>query len=180
MCQMDTDYLGPEFNSLNFRAINANPGNSTGIFMASYLQSISKSWMLGVEGVLQRPIPDIEEAGMSLFARWQNPGQSSIFTLTLQNLLGIQASYYHKVSDQVELCTELQAVLAGPQVEAVAHAGCKLEYRQACVRAQVDSLGKMAVFLEERLMGRMALLLSGEMDHIKGRSKFGVGLSIEN
>ena len=116
---------------------------------------------------------------MSLFARYGIPDKS-VLTLTLQNLLGLQASYFHKVSDQVELCSEIHAVLAGPQMEAVASIGSKMEYRQASIRAQLDSLGKIAVFLEERLMGRMAFLISGEIDHLKGKSKFGVGLSIEN
>lgn len=178
MYQVESDYLGGDY-AVNVRAINANPAENTGIYMASYLQSVTAKLALGVEGVLQRPVPDMEEAGMSLFARYGIPDKS-VLTLTLQNLLGLQASYFHKVSDQVELCSEIQAVLAGPQMEAVASIGSKMEYRQASVRAQLDSLGKIAVFLEERLMGRMALLISGEIDHLKGKSKFGVGLSIEN
>ena len=178
MYQVESDYLGADY-AVNLRAMNANPSDNTGIYMASFLQSVTPKLALGVEGVLQRPVPDMEEAGMSLFARYGVPDKS-VFTLTLQNLLGVQASYFHKVNDQVELCTELQAVMAGPQMEAVASISSKMDYRQASVRAQLDSLGKVGVFLEERLMGRMALLISGEIDHLKGKGKFGVGLSIEN
>lgn len=198
MYQVESDYLGADY-ALNVRAVNANPSTRTGIYMASYLQAVAPSLAVGVEGVLQKPTPDVEEAGMSLVARlamgrFQSAVPASaaageaaaasqpvaVATLTLQNLLGVHASYFHRLSDNVELASELQAVLAGPASEAVASVGCRLEYRASSIRAQLDSLGKLAVFVEERLMGRMALLVSGEIDHVKGRSKFGVGLSIEN
>ena len=201
MLQLEGDYLGSDF-SVNVRAINGNPATGTGIFTASYLQSITKRLSLGIEGVLQRPTADVEEADMSLVGRFvlqdaPSPAPSAgvdesrdvaplrdptaVVTVTLQNMAAVQASYYQRFSDQLELASEVQAVFVGGEPEALASVGCKIDYRQASIRAHVDSQAKMCVFLEERLpIGRMALLISGELDHLKGKNKFGVGLSVEN
>lgn len=180
MFQAESEYLGCDYTA-NMKAINFNPVNMTGILSAGYLQSITPRLLLGVEGVLQRPLPEVEEAGMTLIAKYSPKGPTnSVFTLNLQNLVGLQASYFHRVSESVELATDWQAVLAGPQRESVASISCKMEHRQASVRVQADTLGKVGLFLEERLFGRVALLISGEVDHMKGRNKFGVGLTIES
>jgi mitochondrial import receptor subunit TOM40 len=178
MYQLEGEYLGSDY-SLNAKAINMHPGDGTGIYTLGYFQSITSRIAVGLEGMLQRPFPDLTEAGMSLFGRFA-ANSSQIFTLTLQNLVGVQASYFHKVSEQVELASEWQGLLAGPQMESVASISGKFTYRQATVRAQVDSLGKLGVFLEERILGTVSLLISGEIDHWKAKSRFGVGLSIEN
>jgi mitochondrial import receptor subunit TOM40 len=187
MMQLEADYMGNDY-SANLKAINPDLTNLTGLFTAAYFQSITKNLAVGVEGILQRSgMPStfgrsstiLTDAGVGYAAKYQW-GPSGLLTLQLQNLMALQASYFHKVNETVELGTELQCVLAGPKAETVATMGCKMEYRQAILRAQLDSLGRVAMFLEERLFGRVSLLLSGEIDHINGRSRFGVGLSMEN
>lgn len=183
MLQLEGDYLGADY-SINIKTINPNLINGTGIFTAGYLQSITKNLTLGIEGIIQRHASSNSnhsisvDSGIGYIGKYQwGPGTLTIQT---QNLMAIQASYFHKVNETVELGSELQCVIAGPQTEAVASMGCKLEYRQSILRAQLDTLGRVALFLEERLFGRVSLLLSGEIDHIKGKSRFGVGLSMEN
>ena len=53
------------------------------------------------------------------------------------------------------------------------------EYRPATFRGQVDSTGKVAAYLEHRLNPIMSFLLSGEIDHAKNTSKFGVGFQLD-
>jgi mitochondrial import receptor subunit TOM40 len=186
MLQLEGDYLGPDY-TLNFKALNPDVTNLSGIFTAAYIQSITKNLALGVEGVIQRsplpamrssPSPVMTDAGLGYIAKYQwGPG---LLTLHLQNMMALHACYFHKVNEIVELGSELQYMFAGPQTETIASMGCKLDYRQSTLRAQLDSIGRISLFLEERLFGRVSFLISGEIDHAKGRSRFGVGLSMEN
>lgn len=180
MFQAESEYLGSDY-TINSKAINFDPTNLTGVFSLGYLQSISKggSLALGIEGLLQRPMPELEEAGMTLIAKY-TPDAKSIFVANIQNFIGLQLSYFQRVNDSIELAADMQTILAGPQREALATISCKLEHRQASVRASIDSQGKVGMFLEERLFGRLALLISGEIDHMKSKNKFGVGLAIES
>ena len=180
MFQAESEYLGPDY-TLNAKAINLNPTNMTGVFSLGYLQSVTKNGALalGVEGILQRPMPELEDAGMTFITKY-TPDAKSIFVAHVQNFIGLQLSYFQRVNETIELAADMQTILSGPQREALATVSCKLEHRQASVRASVDSQGKLGMFLEERLFGRLALLISGEIDHLKGRNKFGIGLAIES
>ncbi|KGG49946.1 hypothetical protein DI09_9p290 [Mitosporidium daphniae] len=180
MFQSESEYLGRDY-TLNAKAINFDPTNLTGVFSLGYLQSVSKNGglALGIEGILQRPMPEVEDAGMTFIAKYTTDAKS-IFVANIQNFIGVQLSYFHRVNESIEFAADMQTILAGPQREALATVSCKMEHRQASVRASLDSQGKLGMFLEERLFGRLALLISGEIDHLKGRNKFGVGLAIES
>ena len=80
----------------------------------------------------------------------------------------------------MELGTELQMLFAGPRKESIALAAAKFEYRQANIRAQIDSTGKTAVLLEEKVLPGLSFLISGEIDHVNDKSRFGVGVNMEN
>jgi mitochondrial import receptor subunit TOM40 len=166
--------------SINVKAINPDPSAGTGILTASLLQSVSKQLALGGEMILQRSAdsPNLEQ-GLNLAARF-TPTPKSTLTATLQQFVALQTSYHHRVSDKVELASELQLLLVGPRRDAVTSVGAKFEYRQATIRAQVDSTGRVGLLLEEKLFPGFSLLLSGELDHVRGASRFGIGLTMEN
>lgn len=189
MLQSELDYLGSDY-SVNLKAINPDPQDGSGIYTGSWLQSIGKGLAVGSEVIVQKGPGEPVETGFNLVGRWQAPADTaaegavpkpqSMLTVTLQQLVACQATYYHRVSDRVELAAELQALLVGPRKDAVTTVGAKFDYRQACIRTQLDSQGKVSLLFEERLFPGFSLLLSGELDHAKGGSRFGFGINLEN
>ena len=180
MVQIEGDWVGSDGTSINCKAINPNPTDGHGIFTCSVLQSITKSLALGAEIIAQK-VPDSSaiEQGMNLGMKMRTSPDST-FTATLQQFVALQTSYHHRVSEKVELATEMQILLVGPRKDAVSSVGAKFEYRQATLRAQIDSTGKVGMFLEEKLFPGFALLLSGEIDHVRAVSRFGLGITMEN
>lgn len=180
MVQLESDWIGKEGTSINLKAINPNVVDGEGVFTASLLQSVSKSVAVGAEVIGQKVADSPSmETGLNLALRI-TPTAKSTFTATLQQFVALQASYHHRVSEKVELASELQMLLVGPRKDAVTSVSAKFDYRQATVRAQLDSTGRVGLVLEEKLFPGFALLLSGELDHVKSTSRFGVGITMEN
>ena len=180
MVQFEGDWVGSEGTSVNLKAINPNPTDGHGIFTCSLLQSLSKSFAVGGEMIAQKvPDSDAIEQGINLGMRMRVSPDSTL-TATLQQFVALQTSYHHRVSEKVELATEMQVLLVGPRKDAVTSVGAKFEYRQATLRAQLDSTGRVGMVLEEKLFPGFALLLSGEIDHVRSVSRFGVGITMEN
>lgn len=180
MIQIEGDWVGSGGTSLNFKAINPNPIDAYGIFTGSILQSLSKSLAIGGEFITQK-VPDSSslEHGINLGMKLKVTDASTL-TATLQQFVALQTSYHHRVSEKVELATEMQMLLVGPRKDAVTSVGAKFEYRQAVLRAQLDSTGRVGMVLEEKLFPGFSLLLSGEIDHVRSQSRFGVGITMEN
>lgn len=180
MVQLESDWVGSGGTSINLKAINPNPTDGNGIFTFALLQSLSKSLAVGGEIIAQKvsDSPAIEQ-GINLGMRWKVK-EDSTFTATLQQFVALQTSYHHRVSEKVELATEMQMLLVGPRKDAVTSVGAKFEYRQATLRAQLDSTGRVGMVLEEKLFPGFGLLLSGEIDHVRAVSRFGIGITMEN
>ncbi|KAG9062076.1 translocase of outer mitochondrial membrane [Linnemannia hyalina] len=170
------DYNGKDFN-LNLKGVNPSPTEATGIFITSYLQSITPNLAIGAEAVHQRPTPQDAETTYSYVAKYT--GQDYIATATYQGFGALQASYYLRYSERVDFGTEIQLVTAGGRRDAVATVGGKFEFRRSTFRGQVDTTGKVAAVLEEKIVPGFSFLVSGEMDHGKGQSRFGVGMMWE-
>ncbi|KAG0058773.1 translocase of outer mitochondrial membrane [Linnemannia elongata] len=176
MLQIEQDYNGKDFN-LNLKGVNPSPTEGTGIFITSYLQSITPNLALGAEAVHQRPTPQSAETTYSYVAKYTGPDY--IATATYQGFGALQASYYLRYSEKVDFGTEIQLVTAGGRRDAVATVGGKFEFRRSTFRGQVDTTGKVAAVLEEKIVPGFSFLISGEMDHGKGQSRFGVGMMWE-
>ncbi|KAG0271085.1 translocase of outer mitochondrial membrane [Linnemannia exigua] len=176
MLQVEQDYNGKDFN-LNLKAVNPSPLENTGIFITSYLQSITPQLALGLEAVHQRPTPQQAETTYSYVAKYT--GRDYIATATYQGFGALQAAYYLRYSEKVDLGTEIQLVTAGGRRDAVATVGGKFEFRRSTFRGQVDTTGKVSAVLEEKIVPGFSFLVSGEMDHGKGQSRFGVGMMWE-
>lgn len=197
MLQNELEYNGPDY-SVNVKAINPDLQEGSGIYTASWLQSLTKAFAVGGEVIAQKAaFGEPVETGVNLVARWAappltnignvnpesktaEPKSPSIFTITLQQFVACQASYFHRVSEKVELAAEWQALLVGPRRDALTSVSAKFDYRQACIRTQLDSLGRVQLLIEERLFPGFSFLISGELDHAKGSSRFGVGINLEN
>lgn len=179
MAQMEYDWQGADC-AINFKAINPDVADGgSGIYTASLLQSLSKHLSAGLEVVGQKAtVQEPLDFGYNVAARYATPVW--IAAVNVQQMVALQASYFHKVSERVELATELQMLLFGPRRDAVATVGAKFDYRQALIRVQGDSAGKVGLVYEERLFPGFSLLLSGELDHVRNASRFGFGINLEN
>ncbi|KAJ6502538.1 eukaryotic porin-domain-containing protein [Mycena sanguinolenta] len=179
MIQLEHDYQGADF-SLNAKSMNPSPIDGTGIYFGSYLQSLTKNLALGIESVFQRPTPEVSELSTSYLAKVTGTDKNWIATAQTQGLGVLQATYWQKLSEKVEVAAELQLIAMPNRREAITTIGAKYDLRLATFRAQFDSTGKVSALLEQRFTPTFAFLISGEIDHLKAGAKVGVGVMIES
>lgn len=164
MLQMEHEYAGSDY-SINLKAMNPNPMEFTGLYVASYLQSVTSKLAIGSEVVLQRPTPDMEETAMSLVGKYT--GNDYIATAQFQGLGAIQASYYQRINEKVDFGVEINLLMQGQRREGVATVGGKFDFRQATFRGQIDTTGRVSAVLEEKMAPGFSFLISGDLDHMK-------------
>ena len=167
--QLEHDYTGSDY-SLNAKAVNPSPADGTGIYMGSYIQSITKNLALGVEGILQRPNPEVADLATAYLAKYTSTDRNWIATAQLQGAGMFQATYWQKLSEKVDVAAELQVLAGQGRRDALASLGARYELRMASFRAQLDSTGKVSAYLEQRFAPTFSFLVSGEIDHFKVRS----------
>lgn len=169
MLQAEHDYLGQDY-SVNVKAINPSPTDLTGIYIGSYLQSVTKNLALGFETLYQRPTPDMAESQTSYLAKYTGSDKNWIATAQLQPAGIVQATYWQKLSEKVEVAAELQLIAAPARRDAIATLGAKYDLRMSTFRAQLDSTGKVSALLEQRFAPAFSFMVSGEIDHFKVRT----------
>lgn len=209
MLQAEHDLLADHY-SINLKAVNPGLLDGTGIYIGSILHSVGPRLSLGFETVAQKASPQSPtETATSYMAKLTSlPSLSSlassnltpvgsplisqpfnqqwIATAQLQHTGNLSASYYHKLSDKVDVALDLQtafqpASFMGPaKREALATLGAKYEFRLATLRAQMDSSWKVGMQIEQRFTPAFAFTVGGEIDHLKNTSRFGVGIQIES
>lgn len=198
--QFEHDRRGSDY-SLSLKAYNPNPSDLSGIYIAQYLQSLSTRFALGLEAVWQRQ-PPMEDAQLSYLAKWTGRKGDWTASASAQATGVVQATYWQKLGERVDAAADL-VLIPHPvprERKALGTLGVKYELRQAIVRGQVDSTGKVGMLLEQRIAPTFTFLLSGELDHVKARppqplpraaspladrsiqnsSKFGVGIQLES
>ncbi|KAA1111201.1 translocase of outer mitochondrial membrane [Puccinia graminis f. sp. tritici] len=146
--QVEHERHGQDY-ALSMKAYNPNISNQSGIFITQYLQSLHPRFSLGIESVWQ-VMPPMEDASMSYLMKWQSAKRE-------------------KLSDQVEAAVDLH-FLPHPsprERKAVSTVGLKYDFRQATVRAQADSTGKVSMLLEQRIAPMFTFSVAGELDHAK-------------
>lgn len=195
MVQVEQDYQASDF-SINLKTLNPSflDGGFSGVAVGSILQSLSSRLSVGLEAMYSKQAgfapPD---AAVSYVARY-NAG-NWIASAQLQAQGALIASFWRKVTDRVEAGLETQVAatmkpitdsLMGtpigyePVVEGQTTIGAKYEYRQSVFRGQLDSNGKVGVFMEKRVLPTVSILFSGEIDHSKNSSRLGLGLQFES
>lgn len=168
MIQLEHDYSGMDFN-FNFKAINPSPVDSSGIFVGSYLQSVTKNLALGIEGMYQNGGIMGSSLANSYAFKYTGPEQKWIATGHFQPQGALQATYWQKLSEKVDAAADMQLVVANGKREGVATLGVKYDLRMSTFRAQVDSTGKVSALLEQRFAPTFQFTVSGEIDHFKVR-----------
>lgn len=180
MIQVDNDYSGKDF-SASIKALNPSflEGGTTGIFIGSYLQSITPGLALGMEAIWQRPAMSAgPESAVSYVAKYR--GSDWIASAQLQAVGALSTSYWRKIGEKVEAGAELSlqlqpatgrtALMGGRmQREGVATVGAKYDFRTASFRAQADSTGKLSVLMEKRVLQAIQVIFAGELDQLKVR-----------
>lgn len=176
--QIDNDYTGSDF-SASIKAFNPYPfdGGLTGIYVGSYLQSVTPSLALGFEAIWQRQALNTRpESTLSYCAKYR--GADWIASAQLQAQGAIAASYWRKLSERVEAGVDMNLqfaptpaamMMGGPSREGTATIGAKYDFRASTFRAQVDSAGKVSCLLEKRIAMPISLTFAGEIDQVKVR-----------
>jgi len=190
MVQFDNEYTGSDF-SASLKAISPSilEGGLTGIFIGSYLQSVTPSLSLGFEGVYQRAgLNARPETAMSYCGRYKGTDWIASAQYLAQGSMGV--SYWKKLTDKVEAGVDCQLQFApgpgggggmfgGIRRDGTTTVGVKYDFRMATYRAQVDSAGKIGVVLEKRVAPPVTLTFAGEIDQVKQTHKLGLAISIE-
>jgi mitochondrial import receptor subunit TOM40 len=176
MLQLEHEYQGADFTA-SVKALNPSylEGGLTGIYIGSYLQSVTPRLSLGLETVWQRASLDQPpDAVMSYCARYK--GADWVAALMLQGAGALNATYWRRISDRVQagvdMTLTIQPGTAGPlgmnfQKEGLAQFGAKYDFRMSTMRAQFDSKGKLSVLVERRVAAPMTMTIGAELDHVQ-------------
>ncbi|KAH9811263.1 eukaryotic porin-domain-containing protein [Melampsora americana] len=178
--QLEHDRRGQDY-SLSFKIYNPNPIDKSGIFITQYLQSLHSRLSFGIESVWQIQ-PPMEDASLSYLLKWTSPQKDWISTLNLSGQGILQATYWQKLSEKVEAGLDL-VCLPHPspsERKALTTFGVRYDLRQATIRSQIDSHGKVSMLLEQRIAPTFTFSIAGELDHFKSQSKFGIGIQLES
>lgn len=178
MLQLDNEYTGNDFTaSLKTLNPSAIDGGLTGIFIGSYLQSVTPSLALGLEAIWQRAAMNQgPETAVSYCAKYK--GDDWIASAQLQAQGAINTSYWRKLTDKVEAGVDLNLQFGGmggaggmmgmpAGKEGITTIGAKYDFRMSTFRAQVDSTGKLSCLLEKRVAPPVQLTFAAEMDQFK-------------
>lgn len=177
--QLEQDYQGLD-NAANVKALNPSPTDGAGIYVANYIQSLTRNFALGVETIYQRQSAEAQESMMGYLAKWTSDSRDAIATAQWQAQGMLGCTYWQRLSDRVEAAADLQVITAAGKREAQATVGAKYDFRMSTFRAQLDSSGKIASQLETRLAQAFAFTVGGEIDHLRSQAKFGLGISLES
>jgi mitochondrial import receptor subunit TOM40 len=178
MAQIENEFTGKDFTAV-LKTLNPSmiDGGLTGIFIGSYLQSVTPSLALGLEAVWQRQsLLEGPQTNISYCAKYR--GNDWVASTQLQAQGTVGASYWRKLTDKVEVGVDLSLAFVGlsgaamlmagrPKKEGIATVGAKYDFRLSTFRAQVDSTGKLACLLEKRVAPPVQLTFAAEMDHFK-------------
>lgn len=141
------------------------------ILALSHLHGITPTISVGGEAFLQA------RAGFSavtLAAKYKDASRSA--SLSLATFGPVIVSYVRNVNPKVSFATEL--FVDARTRESHVTLGYRFDLSTSTVIGHVDSTGKVAATLEERINPALTLTLSGELDHAKESHNFGFGVNI--
>ena len=180
MVQVDNDFTGKDF-SASLKSLNPSvlEGGLTGIFIASYLQSLTPSLAVGLEAIWQRAALNAgPETVLSYCAKYK--GVDWIASAQMQPQGAFSTSYWRKLTEKVEAGVDLNLQFppgmggrggglmgGGMRKEGTTTLGAKYDFRSSTFRAQIDSSGRLSCLLEKRVLPPVQVIFAGEMDHFK-------------
>lgn len=174
MASIEHEYVGSDFTS-SVKMLNPSylEGGLTGIFILSHLQSLTSKLSLGLEAVWQRAaLNQPPESAVSYCAKYKSDDWIATAQLHAQGALN--ATYWRRLSDKVQAGVDMTLQAAptpgglmggGFQKEGVTSVGVKYDFRMSTFRAQVDSKGKLACYLEKRVAPPVMMTFCADVDH---------------
>lgn len=128
--QIEHDYHGSD-HAANLKALNPSPTDGSGIYIANYLQSLTRNFALGIETMYQRQGADVQDAMMGYMAKYTSNERDVIATAQYQGQGVLNATYWQKLSDKVDAAADLQLITAGGQRQALTTVGTKYDFRMS-------------------------------------------------
>lgn len=174
MVQIEQEYTGNDFTA-SIKALNPSvlEGGLTGIFVGSYLQSVTPKLALGLEAVWQRAgLTQGPDTAVSYYARYKSTDWIATAAVMAQGALN--ATYWRRLSERAQAGVDLTLTASpGPggimggdiQKEGVTAIGAKYDFRTSSFRALIDSRGKLSCFLEKRVAQPVMMSFAAEIDH---------------
>lgn len=144
---------------------------TSAFYGANYFQSVTPTLALGAEVF---HLAEQRRSGAGLAAR--HATADAVATLQAANTGLLSATYLRRVSDKVSLACDF--MWNSNSREAAASFGYDYTLRQCRLRGRVDSDGRVAAFLEERLNPGVSFILSAEVDYPRADYRFGFGLTV--
>ncbi|OAA67293.1 mitochondrial import receptor subunit [Niveomyces insectorum RCEF 264] len=191
MAQFEHEYTGKDFTaSLKMMNPSFLDGGLTGIYIGSYLQSVTAKLAVGLEGVWQRAaMSQPPDTALSYCARYAS--NDWVATAQMHPQGAINTSYWRRLSESVQAGVDMTlslvpsaaaGLMGGPggvQKEGITTFGAKYDFRMSTFRAQLDSRGKLGVLLEKRVAAPVMMTFAADVDHATQQAKIGLGISIE-
>ena len=176
--------MNPDITSQSFQ----------GVVIGSILQAITPRLSLGIESAWQRqPMAGLgppgtvlpSETSTSFLAKLVGQDKGWVAAATLVPANGVlNATFWKRLAEKVEAGVQLElkagtatsmpsggGLMAQPMMtrvrEGTATIGVKYEFRTAMFRGQVDSGGRVSMFLDKRLSPQVGMQFCGDIDHFK-------------
>lgn len=160
----DVDYRGLQSSSqLKFA--------SGRIIALNHIHSVTPRFSIGGEVLVQA-----RTGFTAMTMAFRHSDASRIASLSIGNFGPVIASYVRKVNPKVSFAAEL--FVDARTRESHLTAGYKFDLTTATIAGHVDTAGRVAATLEERINPALSLTLSGELDHVKDNHNFGFGINI--
>ena len=179
MAQFENEYTGDDF-SASLKMLNPSflEGGMTGIYIGSYLQSVTPKLALGMEALYQRPsLSQGPECAVSYCGRYKS--EDWVATAQLQAAMGtLNTTFWKRIGEKVQAGVDMSLGLVpsaggvmggGLQKEGVTAVGAKYDFRMSTFRAQVDSKGKLSCVLEKRVAPPVMMTFAADIDHFSVR-----------
>lgn len=174
MAQFEHEYNGRDFvASLKMLQPSFLESGLTGIFIGSYMQSVTPKLALGMEGIWQRAgLSQGPETAVSYCARYKT--EDWIATAQLQAQGAFNATFWRRLTDRVQAGVDMTLSVApsanpmmggGLQKDGITTLGAKYDFRMSTFRAQIDSKGKLGVLLEKRIAAPVTMTFAADVDH---------------
>lgn len=174
MQQMDAEYRGKDFTA-SLTCVNPDLFKSSGIFVAHYLQSMTSSLCLGGE-LLYHCGAGQEAAVVSLAGQYKSANWTACATI---GQAGWHASYHHKGNENVDVGVQYE--YNSQQQLSCVSLGYQFNVPKANLvyRGMMDTNWVVGAVLEKRFHPLpFTFSLSGKINHSKGESQFGFGLTV--
>lgn len=167
----EVEYKGPDFTTEFAYSTNMH------MWTASYMQRITKHWMMGVQGMYFH----------SQAASWLQTGlryedEDYAASAMLEGLSGAVVSFTRKISEQVRVTSEFRAQVSNAQrlVDTQALLGYEYRLRANTVTASIDTSGTLRSVYEDRnpMMG-LGMTLCSEINFPARYYKFGMRFTLQ-